>query len=122
MDLRNVLQSDMVGSGISVVVAILGAFVLGDWLGVSPWIPFGVGVALIPWVAFLAFTTRQSPPRRWQVGIVAGGNLAWAVAAGVILIGFPDALSGSGRWIVGVFSAAVLAFGVAQAFGLKDLD
>ena len=53
--------------------------------------------------------------------IIAAGNLAWVVAAAVLLIGFPDAVSGAGKWIIGMFSAVVLAFGAAQSAGLRQL-
>lgn len=121
MELRKVLQWDIWGSGMSVLVSILGAVVLGGWLELSAWVPFGVGVGLIPWVAFLAYAARQHPLRRWQVAIIAFGNLAWVLTAVVILIGFPDALSVAGSWIVGLFSAGVLALGTMQAMGLRRL-
>lgn len=122
MDLRKVLQVDAWGSAASVVFTIAGAGLLGGWLGVSPRLPIGVGLALVPWAALLIHTTRQRPlPRRW-VGFIAGGNLAWAVAAGVIIFGYPEALTVAGRWIVGVFSLLVAALGLAQARGLTQLS
>ena len=120
MNLRKVMQWDAWATGVSTLLTIVAAPLLGSWLDVSMWIPLGVGVALVPWTAFLADTARRVPLVRWQVAAIATGNLAWVAAAVVLVFGFPDALSTTGRWMVGVFSLAVLDFGLAQMVGLRN--
>jgi hypothetical protein len=119
--LRKVLWADVVGSGTSVVFSIAGAGLIADWIGAAAWIPLAVGVLLIPWVWFLYRTVRRNPLRPTEVAIVVAGNVGWAVAAAVLILGFPDALSTGGKWIVGIFSLAVLDFGLAQWVGLRRL-
>lgn len=117
--LRKVLCFDVVGSAVSVAVTIVGASLLAGWLDVSIWVPIAVGVILIPWVLFLARAVRRTPVRPTEVWVVIAGNLGWGLAAAVLIIGFPDALSVAGRWIVGVFSLAVVDLGIVEWFGLR---
>lgn len=120
-NLRNVLRIDAVGSGLSTVFTLAGASWLGARLEVSAWIPFAVGLVLIPWVALLIHTVRRHPLSPAEVAVIVAGNVGWAVAAGVLIFGFPDAMSATGNWMVGLFSLAVLALGVAQWVGLRSL-
>lgn len=120
-NLRKVLWADVVGSGTSVVFSIAAAGLIAGWLDVSAWIPLAVGVLLVPWVWFLHRTVRREPLRTSEVAIIVVGNIGWALAAAVLIFGFPDLLSASGRWIVGLFSLAVLDFGLAQWVGLQRL-
>jgi len=69
----------------------------------------------------LYLTTRRAPLRAAQVTVVVVGNLAWAVAAAVIVWGFPNALSAGGKWAVGLFSLAVLAIGLMELRRLIEL-
>ena len=117
--LRKVLRIDMWGSAAAVGMTVLGAGLLGSWLGVPAGVVLAVGVVLIPWALFLSMTSRRTPLSRLAVGGVIAGNLAWGVAAAIVLIGFPDALSAAGKWIVAIFSLAVVDIGVAEWFGLR---
>lgn len=119
--LRRVLWADVIGSAVSVVFTIAGARAIAGWLDVSPWIPLGVGLVLVPWVWFLVRTVRRDRLRVGEVAVIVGGNIGWALLAVVLILGFPDALSSAGRWIVGLFSLAVLAYGVLELMGLPRL-
>ena len=120
-NLRRVLQVDAAGSGVSTVVTIVGAGVLGEWLGISAWIPFVVGLALVPWVLHLMHTVRRDPLRPPDVTVIVAGNIGWAVAAAALILGFPTAMTTTGNWLVGGFSLAVLGLGVLQWIGLRGL-
>ena len=72
--LRKVLWADVVGSGTSVVFSIAAAGLIAGWLDVSAWIPFTVGVLLIPWVWFLYRTVRRDPLRPSEVAVIVAGN------------------------------------------------
>ena len=119
--LRKVLWADVFGSGVSVLSSIAAAGLIADWLDVPTWIPLAVGIALIPWVWFLLQTVRREPLRRGDLVVIVAGNVGWAVAAAIVILGFPDALSTAGRWIVGIFSLAVLDFGLTEWMGLRSL-
>ena len=119
--LRKILWADAYASGASVLFTIAGAALLGDWLDISAWIPGAVCLVLIPWVGFLVMTVRRPELRPAEVATVVAGNIGWAAAAAVIIVGFPDSLSTGGKWIVGIFSLGVLDFGVAQWLGLRRL-
>lgn len=120
-NLRKVLWVDVFGSGVSVVLALIGPGLIAEWLDVSGWIPFAVGVVLIPWVALLARAVRRERLRAGEVAYIVAGNIGWAIAAAILVFGFPDALSTTGKWIVGLFSLGVLDLGVAEWLGLRAL-
>lgn len=117
--LRKVLRTDMWGSAAAVGVTIVGAGWLGGWLGVRSGVVLAVGIVLIPWVLFLAMTSRRTLLSRSAVGVIIAGNLAWGVGAAIVLIGFPDALSPAGKWIFVIFSLAVADIGVVEWVGLR---
>jgi hypothetical protein len=120
-ELRKVLWVDAIGSGVSTAFCIVGAGALAGWLGVSAWVPFGVGVALIPWVLHLVRTVRRDPLRPADITVIVAGNIGWAVVAAILIFGFPSAMTSTGSWLVGVFSLGVLALGVVQWIGLRSL-
>lgn len=119
--LRTVLRFDMWASATTVGFTIVGASLLAGWLGVSTWVPFAVGMVLIPWVYTLWLTVSRRPLRSAEVGMVVVGNIGWAVIAAIVLVGYPAALSTSGKWIFGLFSLAVLDLGIAEWFGWRNL-
>lgn len=119
--LRKVLWADTIGSGVSVIFTIVGAALLADWLGISVWIPVVFGAVLIPWVLFLLRTVRREEMRPAEVAVIVVGNIAWALAAAVLIWGFPSSLTTAGKWIVGLFSLAVLDLGIAEALGMRRL-
>ena len=109
----------LVGAGTFLQAGLIG--LIAHWLDVPTWIPLAVGIALIPWVWFLLQTVRREPLRRGDLVFIVAGNVGWAVAAAIVILGFPDALSTAGRWIVGIFSLAVLDFGLTEWMGLRSL-
>lgn len=119
--LRKILWADVFGSGASVLFSIAAAGLVADWLEVWVWIPLAVGITLVPWVWFLYRTVRHDPLQTGTIAVIAAGNVGWAVAAAILILGFPAALSTAGAWIVGVFSLAVLDFGIAQWIGLSSV-
>jgi hypothetical protein len=119
--LRKVLWADAIGSGAALVFTIVGAGLLGRWLDISAWIPLTVGLVLIPWVYLLVRTVRRDQLRAGEVALIVAGNLGWVIAAAILIIGFPNALSTTGNWVVGIFSAVVLELGVAEWMGLRDM-
>jgi hypothetical protein len=121
MNLRNVLVFDKWLSSASAVLALGGAPLLGSWLGVSAWIPFGIGIALVPWVWNLFDATRQPRLRRKQVRGVAIGNIGWTVASALLLILFPDVVSSLGRWLIAGMAVATLYLGLAQYWGSRRI-
>ena len=119
MQLERVMKWDVWATGTSTAFTIAAAPMLGGWLGVSGWLVLTVGLALVPWTGFLAYTARQDPPVKWQTAVIAVGNLAWVVVSAIIIFGYRDAVSGSGRWLLGLFSLVVLGFGSLQVIGLR---
>jgi len=119
--LRKVLWADAIGSGATIVFTIVGAGLLGRWLDISVWMPLTVGLVLIPWVYLLVRTVRRDQLRAGEVALIVAGNLGWVIAAAILIIGFPNAMSTTGNWVVGVFSAVVLELGVAEWMGLRDM-
>ncbi len=119
MKLDSILVWDAWATGTSTVLTIVAAPLLAGWLDISGWIVLGVGLALVPWTGFLAFTARQDPLVKWQTAVITVGNLAWVFIAAIIIFGYPEAVSMAGRWLLGLFSLVVLGFGAVQAIGLS---
>lgn len=122
--LRRVLWADAVASGASGVLTIAGVGLIGGWLDVSPWVPFIVGVAMIPWVLFLVRTVWRDQLRPTELGAIIAINVGWAVAtaAHLLILGFPDAVSIFGWLVIGHFAFGGLGFGITAGIGLRGLS
>ncbi|MDF1505619.1 hypothetical protein [Roseisolibacter sp. H3M3-2] len=118
--LRRVLLLDAVscvGMGAALVAA---PALLETWLGLSPVLTRGAGLALFPFAALLVWTARRpTVPRGVAWGLVAG-NVLWAVDS----FALPATPWLAGATALGVAfvvaqGAVVAAFAALEAVGLR---
>jgi hypothetical protein len=58
-------------------------------------------------------------PRPSFVGLVVAADAAWVLAAVVVIVGFPDAMTAAGLWALGIVTLAVADFAIFQMIGLR---
>lgn len=117
--LRRALQADAVVSAVSAAGLIVGAGALGPALGIPSAALLAVGIAFVPWAAFLTYlSTRPTIGRRaaWAVVIV---NALWVVDSIVLLASGALPLTPAGFWFVVAQAVAVDTLAVAQFLGLR---
>jgi len=117
--LHRALGLDAAASAAMAALLTVGASALSEPLGLPTALLRGVGVALLPWVALLAWTlTRSHLPRGLGLAVVAG-NLLWVTASGWILVSGLVSPTGLGLAFVIAQAAAVAVFADLQALGLR---
>ena len=81
----------------------------------------GAGWALIPWIAFVAFTATGNPLRTWLAWLVVALNVVWVVESGFLLA--MDAIETNALGVAFVLAqaAGVLVLAALQATGLLAL-
>jgi hypothetical protein len=97
---------------------VVAAGPLGRFLDVASWVLVAVGVALLPWVSFVASNAQRQAPRADQTRLTIARDVAWVVGAAAI-IAIPDTLSAGGKWALGAVSPAVAGFAYAQWRALR---
>lgn len=108
--LRQVLKADALLSAATAAAMILGASALAPATGLPQTLLVVIGVALVPWVAFLLWAATRPVVPVAAVWLVIGLNLLWAVDGTLLAFG------------VGFEPTAVgVSFAVAQAVGVLVL-
>lgn len=104
-------------SAVTGVILVVGAAPLSRWLSIPTWLTIAVGIGLLPFALTVAKTARS--PRREAVLRVILADIAWVVAAAVVLVGFPRSMSTAGLWSLGLVTVAVADFAALQVIGLR---
>lgn len=99
-----------------IAVALAGRF--EESLGPPAWSLRALGAGLLVFAALVAREARAPEPTGSQQIIAA--DLAWVVAAAIIVAVSPDWLTGTGRVVLGVVSALVAVLAAAQWRGLAE--
>ncbi|MBX3637407.1 MAG: hypothetical protein KF683_18720 [Rubrivivax sp.] len=87
-------------------------------LGLPPALLRWAGLLLLPCAMLMALAARQRPPASALVGLIVAGNLAWAVASGVV-VAVADGLTAFGTAFVLLQAAAVLVLAALEWRGLR---
>ncbi|MBN8509975.1 MAG: hypothetical protein J0L57_15355 [Burkholderiales bacterium] len=114
--LRGVLKLDAGLSAVTTLLLTAGASTLAAATGAPATLLFAIGVALVPWVAFLLWVATRSAVPAALVWAVIGLNAAWALNCVLVALGFGLALTPAG-----VGFAALQAAGTALLAGLEWL-
>jgi hypothetical protein len=87
LTLRNVLLLDAVLTGVNGLAYVALASALDSLLGPSPAVILGLGVFMLAYAAIAAVLGTRRQVSRLAVGLIADGNITWAVAS-VSVVGF----------------------------------
>jgi uncharacterized protein YndB with AHSA1/START domain len=106
-------------SATSGVTLSVGALLLSDSIGVASWILAAVGVGLVGFAVLLVWLLADA--RRLDRGapFVVSADVAWVLAAAVLLVGLPDLLAPPGQVGLAAVSVVVAGLGAAQSVGLR---
>ena len=83
--LRRVLWADAAVSLAMALLLIFGASAIASLTALPEILLSGAGWALIPWIAFVAFTATGNPLRTWLAWLVVALNVVWVVESGFLL-------------------------------------
>lgn len=124
--LRLTLRLDSVISIVSGLAFVALAGLAPSWLGLDATLVRILGVALIPFGAFMAWMGRQERPDPAHVGLVAALDLAWVVGSVYAFVTLPltdfgeVAVVAVGLMVEG-FASAKLWFGFRRATTLDPI-
>lgn len=119
LTLRSVLLLDAALTGTNGLAYVAGAAVLGSLLGPSPAVLIGLGVFMLAYAITAAYLGTRHPVSRLGVGLIADGNIAWAIAS-VAVVGFGWlGLTTAGTVWTLIQAALVVAFAALQLAALR---
>ena len=87
--------------------------------GLPPSLLAGTGLFLLAYALAAGWMARRQPVPRTLIGLVAVGNLGWALACAALVLGSSLVLSGWGVAWVAVQAVVVLALADLQWMGLR---
>jgi hypothetical protein len=119
LTLRNVLLLDAVLTGANGLAYVAGATVLDSLLGPSPAVLIGLGVFMLAYAATAAFLGTRRPVSRLGVGLIADGNILWAIASlAVVGFGWLGLTTAGSVWTL-IQAALVVGFAALQLAALR---
>ena len=119
--LRRVLWADAAVSLAMALLLIFGASAIASLTALPEILLSGAGWALIPWIAFVAFTATGNPLRTWLAWLVVALNVVWVVESGFLLAMDSIETNALGVAFVLAQAAGVLVLAALQATGLLAL-
>jgi hypothetical protein len=119
LTLRNVLLLDAVLTGANGLAYVAGATVLDSLLGPSPASLVGLGVFMLAYAATAGALATRRPVSRLGVGVIADGNVLWAVASlAVVGFGWLGLTTAGTVWTL-IQAALVVGFAALQLAALR---
>jgi hypothetical protein len=115
--LSRTLEANAAFSAISGVALIALAIAGTEGFGVPPWMLGIVGAGLVPFAWIVHLAARR--PERMLVRLIIGADVAWVVAAAVILLGFPGTMSPTGSIALALASLVVADLAIMQYVGMR---
>lgn len=122
LTLKNVLLLDAVLTGANGLVYVVGATVLDSQLGPSPAVIVGLGIFMLAYASAAALLGTRRPVSRLAVGLIADGNIVWALASVLVLVfGWLGLTSAGTVWTL-MQAALVAGFAALQMMALRRTD
>ena len=119
LTLRNVLQLDAALTGANGLAYVAGFAALDSLLGPSPAVIAGLGVFMLVYAGTAAWFGTRRPVSRLAVGLIADGNLAWAVASvAVVAFGWLGLTTAGTVWTL-LQAGLVAGFAALQMAALR---
>ncbi|MBE7382046.1 MAG: SRPBCC family protein [Leptolyngbya sp. SIO1E4] len=117
--LRVALLANAAFSLMSAGFMVLKPGIVGEMLGIqAPLVLQGIGAALGVFAADLILQATRDRIAPWRALYASAADFVWVLATLGLLIGFPDALSGSGKVLVGAVALVVLGLGAWQLWAI----
>jgi hypothetical protein len=106
-------------TGANGLAYVAGAAVLDSLLGPSPAVLVGLGVFMLAYAATAAVLATRRPVSRLGVGVIADGNILWAIASlAVVGFGWLGLTTAGTVWTL-IQAALVVAFAALQLAALR---
>ncbi len=119
LTLRNVLLLDAVLTGVNGLVYVAAAAALATLLGPSTAVIVGLGAFMLAYAAVAGWLGTRRPVSRLAVGLIADGNIVWAVASvTVVAFGWLGLTTAGTVWTL-MQAALVAAFAALQMAALR---
>ena len=119
LTLRNVLLLDAVLTGVNGLAYVAAAAALGTLLGPSTAVIVGLGVFMLGYAAAAAWLGTRRPVSRLAVGLIADGNIVWAVASvSVVAFGWLGLTTAGTVWTL-MQAALVAGFAALQLAAVR---
>ena len=120
LTLRNVLLLDAALTGANGLAYVAGAAALGTLLGPSAAVMVGLGVFMLAYAAVATWLGTRHPVRRPAVGLIADGNIVWAVASVTVVAFGSLALTTAGTVWTLMQAVLVAGFAALQMAALRS--
>ena len=117
--LRNVLRVDALLSGLTALALMADAEPLAAWTGLPAGALRGIGVALVPWTALLAWLASRAVVPGAAVGTVIALNFVWALDCALAAFGVLGAPAGPGVALLAVQAAGAVVLAELEWVGLR---
>jgi hypothetical protein len=119
LTLRNVLLLDAALTGANGLVYVAGATALDSLLGPSSALIVGLGVFMLAYAATAAALGTRRPVSRLGVGLIADGNIVWAIASvAVVAFGWLGLTTAGTVWTL-MQAALVVGFAALQLTAVR---
>jgi len=115
--LRHVLLVDAVATGATALLLVALSGTLAGWLRLPAPLLLGAGLALVPWVAFVAALARRARPGAGEVRILIAGNALWAF--GCVALALAGGANALGVAFLLAQALVVAGFAELQYAGLR---
>jgi hypothetical protein len=106
-------------SAISGVTLSVGALPLSGSIGIASWILAVVGVGLVGFAGLLVWLLADARRLARGAPFVVAADVAWVLAAAVLLVGIPNLLTPAGQVGLAAVSVVVAVLAAAQTVGLR---
>ena len=116
--LRNVMRANALFSALSGAMLLFGGAIWDEAMGLEPWFMAAVGSALLAYGVLLVWLGSR-PDAVGGIRFATIMDLAWVLGAGVVLAGFPTAMTTTGRIALLTVSLVVAGFASSQMVGLR---
>ena len=117
--LRHVMWADAASCAATGALQLVVTQTLADLTGLPALLLTGTGLFLLAYASAAAWMARRQPLPRTLIGLVALGNLGWAIGCAVLVFASGLALSAWGLAWVAVQAVVVLVLADLQWAGLR---
>ncbi|MGM9489482.1 hypothetical protein [Ideonella sp. YS5] len=117
--LRNVLRADALLSGLTALALMADAEPLAAWTGLPAGALRGIGFALVPWAALLAWLASRGVFPAAAISTVVALNFVWALDCALAAFGVIGSPTGVGFAVLAVQAVGTVVIAELEWVGLR---